>query len=46
MRQIRIRKPGTDTTRSDLDLLAGFSLITLMYAPSAWSPTRQFELAR
>ena len=46
MHQIRIRKPGTDTTRSDLDLLAGFSLVTLTYAPSAWSPTRQFELAR
>jgi hypothetical protein len=46
MRQIRIRKLGTDTTRSDLDLLAWFSLIRLMYAPSARSPTRQFELVR
>jgi len=46
MRQIRIRKPGTDITRSDLDLLAGFSLIRLMYAPSARSSRRQFGLAR
>jgi hypothetical protein len=46
MRQIRIRKPGTDTTRSGLDLLVGFSLITPMYAPSARSPTRRSELAR
>jgi hypothetical protein len=46
MHQIRIRNPGVDTTRSDSDMLAGFSLITLMYAPSAPSPMRQFELVR